>query len=209
MVLRPSRRFVFLPAWTWFLFPPLLVVLASLLGRPGDLSEPKDRDELFRPTAVVAREGGSFRFVPWDNPQGIAPLWAVTCTITSHNEASWSLAAGDQADFGFWKQSAKWRYVMSATRFDKDWKSGEPPLLPTEDVVRLRPLVIEELNRRAPNEHRGDRLAELLDHGIERSSFVCAQNAVILLAWLSSAMALLAFVAMFIAQPQKATVPDL
>jgi hypothetical protein len=70
-------------------------------------------------------------------------------------------------------------------------------------------LVIEELNRRAPNERRGDRLAELLDHGIERSSFVCVQNAVILLAWLSLAMALPAFVAMFIEQPRKLTVPDL
>jgi hypothetical protein len=81
------------------------------------------------------------------------------------------------------------------------WKSGEPVLLPTNDMMRLQPLVIEELNRRSPNEHRGDRLAELLDRGIERSSFACVQNAVILLAWLSLTMALLGFVAMFIEQP--------
>jgi hypothetical protein len=209
MVFRPSRRFLLLPAWTWFWFPPLLVLFAYLLGRPGDLPEPKDRDELFRPPVIVAREGDSFRFLPWDDPQGIWPLWAVNCTITSINETTWSLGVSIQADFGFWKRSGKWRYALSANRFDKNWKSGEPVLLPIEDVVRLRPLVIEDLNRRSPNERRGDRLAELLDHGLERTSFVCAQNALLLLAWLSLPVALLGFVAMFIERPKHAAAPDL
>jgi hypothetical protein len=209
MVFRPLRRFLLLPACTWLLFPPLLVLVGYLLGRPGDLPEPKDRDELFRPTVVVAREGDSFRFVAWDDPQVISPLWAVNCTITSHHETTWSLGVGDQAGFGFWKRSGKWRYALSANRFDKNWKSAEPGLLPAEDVVRLRPLVIEELNRRFPNELRGDRLAQLLDYGIERTSFVCGQNAVILLAWLSLPIAVLGFVAMFIEPPRHAKLPDL
>jgi hypothetical protein len=38
-----TRRFLGLPAWTWLLLPPLLVLLAYLLGRPGDLSELGER----------------------------------------------------------------------------------------------------------------------------------------------------------------------
>jgi hypothetical protein len=193
----------------WFLFPLLLVMFAYFLGTPGPLPEPKDREDLFSPVLVVARKGDSFRFVPWDDPQGASPLWAVNCTTFSHNETTWRLGVGGQTEFGFWKRSGKWKYALSATRFGKHWKPGDPVLLPAEDVERLRPLVIEELNGRSPNEHRGDRLAELLNHGIERTSFVCIQNAVILLAWLSLPLALLGLLAMFLEPPKKITSPDL
>jgi hypothetical protein len=187
----------------------MLVLCAYLLGVPAPLSEPKDREELFRIPVVVARQGDSFRFVPWDNPQGITPVWAVNCIITSNTETKWSLGVGKQADFGFWKRSGRWLYALSASRsIDKNWKRDEPAFLPSEDLARLRPLVIEELNRRAPKEHRGDQLAEMLDYGIGLTSFVCVQNAVILLAWLSLPVALFALIAMFFGRPKQPTVPD-
>jgi hypothetical protein len=204
----PSRRFLFLPAWLWLLFPPLLVLLAYLLGRPAGLAEPGERAEILSPTVVVARDNDSFRFVPWDNPQHITPLWALTCTITSNIEMNWNLGLGDGGGFGFWKQSGRWRYELAAHRFDKEWKSGEPLMLPADDMNRLRPLVIDELNRNSPNERRGDRLAKLLDQGIERTSYVCVQNAVILLAWVSVVIACLSFVMMFIKPRRCAESPE-
>lgn len=207
MAFSPSRRFLILPAWLWLLFPPLLVLLAYLLGRPAALAEPGERAEILTPPLVVVRDDDSFRFVPWDSPQGIAPLWALTCTMKSNIEMNWNLGLGNGGGLGFWKQSGQWRYELAAHRFDKEWKSGEPFMLSADDMNRLRPLVIDELNRNPPNERRGDRLARLLDQGIERTSYICVQNAVILLAWMSVAIACLSFVMMFIKPRKRAGSP--
>ena len=197
MAFCPSRRFLGLPAWTWLLLPPLMVLLAYLLGRPGDLSEPGERAELFQPVILIAPDGDSFRFVSWDGQQNVTPLWALTCRTTANSKIIWSLGWGNKKALGFWKRSGSWRYNLEASRFDTARKSDELPWLAADDLKRLRPLVIDELNRRTPNEHRGDRLAQLLDHGIDRSSDICIQNAVILLAWLSLPIGLLSFIAMF------------
>jgi hypothetical protein len=204
MAFNLSRRFLALPAWVWLLFPPLLVLLAYLLGRPSDLSEPGDRAELL-PVTLVAPDGDSFRFVPWEGHQNVTPLWSLAPRITAITEVKWSMGWGGETTFGFWKRSGKWRYDLEADRFDETRKSNEPLSLPASDVERLRTLVIEEVNQSSPTEHRGDRLAQVLDHGIERSSYLCVQNAVILLAWLSLPIALLSIVSMFI-KPQKRAV---
>lgn len=198
MALNPSRRFFGLPAWAWLFSPPVLVLLAYLLGKPGELSEPGERAELLSPIILVARDGDSFRFVPWEEQPNVSPLWAVTCITTTNSTITWRLACGDEMALGFWKRSGRWQYALAATRFDKAWKSGDSPILAADDLKKLGPLVVEELNRRAPNEHRGDRLTQLLDQAIERSSYLCVQNAVILLAWLSVPIALASIVAMFI-----------
>ncbi len=198
MVFNSTRRFLLLPAWAWLGVPPLLVLIAYLLGRPGDLSEPGERAELFQPIILVTRDGDSFRFVPWEEQQNVTPRWALTCQTTANSKIVWSVGWGSKTAFGFWTRSGSWRYSLEATRFDTARKSDEPPWLAADDLKRLRPLVIEELNRRSPREHRGDRLAQLLDEGLERSSDICIQNAVILLAWLSLLIALLSIIAMFI-----------
>jgi hypothetical protein len=204
MAFCPSRRFLGLPVWTWLLLPSLMVLLAYLLGRPADLSEPGERAELFRPIILVAREGDSFHFVSWEEQQNVTPLWALTCRTIANSKIVWSMGWGSKMVFGFWKRSGSWRYDLEAVRFDTSRKSDEPPWLAADNLKHLRPLVIDELNGRSPNEHRGDRLAQLLDHGIERRSDICVQNAVILLAWLSLPIALLSFIAMFIRSREPA-----
>jgi hypothetical protein len=205
MAFNPSRHFLGLPAWAWLLLPPPLVLVAYLLGRPGNLSEPGERAELFQPIILVARDGDSFRFVSWEEQQNVTPLWALTCSITANSATTWSIGWGRETAFGYWKRSGRWRYGLEATRFDKARKPEDPLSLAADDVTRLRPLIIEELNRRSPNEHRGDRLTQLLDHGIERSSYICVQNAAVLLAWLSLPIVLLSIVAMFI-EPRRPVV---
>jgi hypothetical protein len=203
MALSPSRGFLAFPAWVWLFPPPLLVLFTYLLGIPTALSEPGERADLFDPIILVARDGESFRFVSWEEQQNVTPLWSLTCRTTATSDIRRCLGWGGETAFGFWKQSGSWRYGLETTRFDKDWKPGSESFsLAADDVKRLRPLVIRELNRRSPNEHRGDRLTQLLDNGIERSSYLCVQNAAILLAWLSVPIALAAIVAMFI-EPQQ------
>jgi hypothetical protein len=198
MAFKPSRRFLALPAFVWLFVPPLLVLLAYRLGRPGELSEPSERTDLLRPLILVTPDGDSFRFVPWEEQQNVSPLWAVDCTTTTNSTITWSLGFGEKIAWGFWKRSGSWRYALAANRFDQARKSDDPWFLPADDVKKLRSLIVEELNRRTPGENRGERLTQLLDQPIEHSSYICLQNAVILFAWLSIPIALASIVAMFI-----------
>ena len=75
--------------------------------------------------------------------------------------------------------------------------------MPAEDIRQLRPQVVDELNRRNPAAHSGDRLEGLLTDGLEETSYVCPQNALILLSWLSLPMALVGLGSMFI-RPRSA-----
>ena len=200
MTFNPARRFMALPAYLWLLFPPLLVAVAFVSGRPGGISEPGERTAIFQSVVLVTRDGDSLRFVPFGADQQVTPLWAVDCMITSQQEARRSLGwANGSPTLGFWWRSGRWRYSLDAMRFVADWNPEVDPVqLPQEDLKRLRPMLVEELNRRNPNEHWGDRLTSLLDLGLQRTSYLCIQNAVILLAWLSLPLAVLSMVMMFI-----------
>jgi hypothetical protein len=122
---------------------------------------------------------------------------SVTHRITNYNKSFGSIGWGQELSYGFWTREGSWRYDLQAVRFDSARKSDEPPWLAADDLKRLRPLVIAELNRRSLNERRGDQLAQLLDYGAESKSFICIQNDVILLAWLSLSVALLSLIWMF------------
>jgi hypothetical protein len=196
MSFNPSRRFLLIRAWVWTVLPPVLFLLAYLLGGPGSLTEPSEISDLLRPLLIVSRNGDSFRFVSIEDRGKVTPLWAISYKTTAL--VSTELRFGN-GDFGFWKRSGIWKYSLEAHRFDKEWKSGTDPVsLPPSEIALLRPMVIQELNRYAPSEHRGDRLAQLLDQGSKQTSYVCLQNAVILLTWLSVPMAVISIVAMFL-----------
>jgi hypothetical protein len=144
----------------------------------------------------VAREGDSFRFVPFSEHKGVKPLWAVTVTIYDTGDVRWETYYFLP---GFFRRQSRWTYELTALRFDsaKDDKDG-PFILPVEQVHQLRPLVIAELNRRNPAAHHGDQLEVLLTDGLAATSYVCAQNVLILLGWLSLPMALIGLGSMFI-----------
>lgn len=196
MSFQPSRRFLFLPAWAWLLAPPLLVLLAYALGKPHDAAEPSDMADVLRPLLLVTREGDSFRFISLEESQKITPVWSVSRMSLARTETLWRLGGGH---FGFFKLLGDWQYKLDAHRFDKAWKVGVDPVsLSQADLAVLQPLVIAKLNQDFPAEKRGDRLTELLEHGVQTSSYDCPQNAVILLAWLSLALAAASIVAMFV-----------
>ena len=96
---------------------------------------------------------------------------------------------------GFFHRSAIWKYQLAILRFDDSKGDANGPMvLSDKEIAEVRPMLVAELNRRAAG--RGDLLNKILDSGEETSdSMVCWQNVIVLLAWLSLAMALFALIA--------------
>ena len=192
----PSRRFLRLPAWVWIILPPALALVAKMLGPPGALPERPEITAILHPAILVTRDGNSFRFVPLKQSEEVKPLWAVSWDVGRHDEVTWAMGWDrDGLSLGFYKMYTRRSYRLAgATQFGG---YRGPDLMTPEEVQQLRPLVVAELNRRSPNDRLRARVEELLKNGMEETSYRCVQNAVILLAWLSLGVALLAVATMF------------
>ncbi len=172
-----------LRSWMWPLAALVLVPVATRIPRPADLSVPA-MSELFTPMVLVTPEGGSYRFVAFDGWEKFKPVYSVSWGVTSAQEVTRTgreLPLG--ANLGFFHRSATWRYSLFESRFD--WKSpadGVLDIAPGE-IAKLRPLVVEELNKRAFG--RGRALEDFLDNGRHEETSVCWQNCIVALAWLS------------------------
>lgn len=200
VIVFPSRRVLGLPAWLWVVLPIPLLVLGNMLWRfwpPSKLAEPSQRAEVFHEPILVAREGMAFRFVPFAQHKGVKPLWAVTADVRDTGSVSWE---GHYFVPGLFLMESRWTYELASYRFDDNWKGDkeDPFSLPAAELRQLRPLVISELNRRQPSVKLGDRLESLLTTGLEERSYLCPQNAVVVLSWLSLPMAVVGLGSMFI-----------
>lgn len=145
----------------------------------------------------MVRDGESFRFVPFKESKGVKPLWSVNFVVHDRGSVSWNTDSIVPKPI---RRESRWTYELATLRFDPDWQADKdnPLSLPDEDVRRLRPLVVAELNRRDPAAKLGDRLDSLLTDGLSATSYICPQNAVILLGWLSLPMALVRLCAMLV-----------
>jgi hypothetical protein len=203
----PTRRVLGLPAWFWVVLPIPVLALGSSLSMfwlPSSLDEPPERDEIFRDPVLITRQGEADRFVPFSEQKGVKPLWAVSVITSARYNLEWS-----RRNYvpGLFRRQASWTYELTANRFDPDWKDDKlnPLTLPAEQIRRLRPLIVAEMNRRNPVAQRGDRLEQLLNKGLEEKSSFCPQNAVIVLGWLSLPMAFIGLCSMFV-RPRPAKV---
>jgi hypothetical protein len=202
---------------------------------PSQLSEPPDRSAIDNENIIVARAGDSFRFVPVDKRDHAArrvdkrdaatrsvnekPRWHVFVYPSNHKEESFSCGASGLMP-GLIRTEASWTYALRANRVDRgfwmevrenglDWKGDKenPYELSPEQVQKLTPLLVAELNRRHPGTKLGDRLEKMLDDGLEVSSMSYPpQNALILLRWLALLMAVAGFCSMFV-RPRAVSVP--
>jgi len=85
-----------------------------------------------------------------------------------------------------------------------------PNELPPEQILKLRPLVVEELNHRNRTAKLGDRLERMLDEGLEVSSTSFApQNVPIILRWLAVLMAVVGLYLMFVWPRAIQSIPKL
>jgi hypothetical protein len=180
------------------------MVLLRYMGPPEKLSEPPDRHEILDQVVLFTPEGRSYRFVKFGEHQGVEPLWALTTVTTEQFQVAWSFGfgsataegGGSWVSPGFYTRTSRWTYQLSALRFGEGAK--DPLLLPAREVERLRPLVVAELNRRFPEERRGDRLDRLLSEGASRRQWLCAQNVAVLLEGFFGLLAVVAICSMFV-----------
>ncbi len=171
----------------WLIFSTLVLeTFAVYVPVPQELPEPPQVAEIFNPLVLVTPEGDSYRFIEFGQHTGITPLYAVTRMVTANQSVTRALGwSADGLSLGFFRQQAAWRYTLTAHRFDAQWKSAADGdvMLPPAEIDKLTPLVIAELNQRA--ESKGERLKQLLAHGLTVESVLCWQNALVLLAWLA------------------------
>src|SRR3954451_23241581 len=106
----PSRRVLGLPAWLWLVLPIPLLALGNMLPSfwlPSKLAEPPLRAEIFREPVLVARDGASFRFVPFDHHKEVKPLWAVSVVIQDVGSVRWE--SHDLVP-GLFLRESRWTY---------------------------------------------------------------------------------------------------
>ncbi len=214
----PSRQILGSPAWLWvvlavplfLLANPLIFMDPALALRPSKLAEPPDSAAIALEQIIVAREGDSFRFVPAGEKGEKEPLWRVFVELW-HQQESFRCGASYFLP-GLIRGESRWTCVLRASRVDYrfrresrehgfNWKGDKenPYELPPEQIRKLMPLVVAELNRRHPTMKLGDRLERMLDDGLEASSTSFApQNALILLRWLALLMAFVGLCSMFV-----------
>jgi hypothetical protein len=210
-----------------------VLIEEDLYPTPSKLPVPTEGTAITHERIIVARNGASFRFVLaaqydvkeadwrrkslWDKPKK-EPRWAVF--VEQFNEQEDYICGASSFVLGLIRQEARWTYALSTRRIDNgfymersengiDWKGDEenPYVLPPEQIQKLRPLVVAELNRRHPGTKLGDRLETMLDDGLEVSSLSYPpQNAAVLMKWLAILMAVLGFGLMFV-RPRPVSIP--
>src|SRR5262249_26457720 len=196
----PSRRIFGFSVWLWIVSAILLLLLANVRMdadvylTPSKLPEPPERRAIASERIIVAREGTSFRFVPavqYDAEEAdlrrgqgknrkLEPRWGVYVEQFNEQEDSWGASSFVP---GLIRRESRWTYDLRVARVDYGWwmevrKNGihwkgdkENPLeLPPEQIRKLRPLVVAELNRRHPGTSLGDQLQKMLDDGLEVST---------------------------------------
>ncbi len=200
-----SRRFLGLPAWAWPLLATVVIVVAANLPPPQPANNPPKVSQIFEPPLLFTIDpDGEHQAVPHKQRASVSPLWTVAPITTQQ----WSVTRYHPwgpflRGLGFFVGKSTWTYKLTATRFD-----AGPSLsaeVPAVDDTKLRQLAVNELNQHTGGKRTGDTLAHLLDHPLERSTIWCAQNLVVLLAWIGLLLAVAAVVWMFVPTRREQT----
>jgi len=170
---------------------------------PSKISEPPERAEVFAEPVLIAPTENGFRFLTFRESKGIAPLWAIGVEVHETAQTDWRVK---DLMPGLIHRSSRWTYSLTSNRFDEGWQrdKSHPFSLPDETLRSLRPAVVAELNRRDSTK-KGDRLEALLKEGLQESSYRCPQNIIVVLTWISIAMALASVAVMLLAPPSRSS----
>lgn len=194
----PSRRFLNFPAWAWLLPAFFLGITVAALGVPAKLPEPSNAAALFHEPILVTKIKNELTFVTPETRMLGPKVWNVVLIADEESNVKWQFGKhGTQFVLGLYRQQSRWKYRLSAILLDgSDPKSTGDESMNALDRAKLRPMLIEGLNRRYPEEQAGAKLEELLDDGLEQVSYMCIQNYVMVLFGLSLVLALIATVVM-------------
>ena len=199
----PARRFRMIPAWAWPLATATLFAVAVSLPPPDPPYVPDHAYALFRDPLLVAREGEGYRVVLWQGAEGAeghGPVWSINLQTARRSTSDRIFAFGLDSGPGLFRLREHRAYQLTALRQDKASRLDPPGTcwMSPAEAAALRPLAVAELNLRSGGERVGAKLGGLLDRGEHRESWICYQNGIVVLAWLSFAATLLALASMFI-----------
>ncbi len=204
--MRLRTKFLGLPALAWPLVSAGLAVAMIVLPPPGPPPAPAPVAEMFREPLLVTPSGDGYRVVPYGPHRDAGTVWAINLQTTTRSTVTRDFSLGVPPNPGLFHRSARWEFELTAVRFDDAARDAPGShWMPAGEAAALRPLVVAELDRRSGGLW-GKQLGDLLDRGAERRSWVCWQNVVILLAWLSLPLATAAIVAMAWRRPRVAVV---
>ena len=178
----------------WACLPVALIAAAVWAPPPGNQTEPLEAVQIFRPLLLITTNNSDYCLVAADQYRNYQPVYALTVMKTGRQTVTRRFGFEQRTwHFGFFLRSASWRYRLAATRFDAAVHEPDqsPSSLPGAEMNKVRPLVVTELNRRAPG--RGALLEKMLDRGLLLESLWCWQNLLVLLSYVFVPLTLTVF----------------
>jgi hypothetical protein len=206
MKLNPTARLLKLPAYAWVVGCLFLWINVYALGAPkqDSLPRPEEVAVIFQdPIVVFKKDTETFEIVP-ETERNKTPLWVVFPSARDDevNNVEWLFGwDGKRFNLGLYRRHSIWKYTLSSQPWDRPNKQ-----LSESELARIRPLLIDKLNTRFPEEQAGIWFDKVLETGIEETSYLFVQNFVIVAAWLSLLPALVAVVSM-LAEPEGVVEP--
>lgn len=208
MKLTPSTPLWNVPAYGWIAVWLFCLFTAVSLGKPAELPPIDDIPlVVFKEPILMAKRGANLVIVPLKEEKPGDILWNIA--PTQHEKPSVEFLFGwhdKRLYLGLWRMHTKWTFTLNRVRFIERPAREKVVIeeIPAADLVKVRSLVHEELNRRFPEEKMGDRFDHLLDAGIEETTLMCMQNFAIFAVWATLLPAILAAAKMVSKQPGAA-----
>jgi hypothetical protein len=208
MALNLATPVLKVPALIWVSTCLFFWIAALTLPPPEELEPPDELEVIFRAPVLVAKRKDAFAFELVDQKTKVKPVWYVMPSLREQEEnpVQWQFGwDGRRFNLGFYRRHSKWTYTLVLYDYPK---AKNPPLeLSAENMKSIRPLLVEELNRRFPKEEAGKKFDNLLDSGMEETSYLCPQNGVMIVAWLLLLPTVFAVKEMFSAAESSAGAP--
>jgi hypothetical protein len=178
----------------------LLTVAAIFVPRPGELSEPVESAQILEPEMFFTREGGTYRFITWDQTPKFTSVYKVMkATIVNQSTTRKIGWDNEGLSLGFFHQKGSWMPRLEPQPIGEDAGNtasrsvnGVITWMEQSEIDTVLPLVVRELDKREAR--RGARFQEMLRDGVVMDSIICWQNGVVLVAWLSLPLAVLAMI---------------
>lgn len=215
MTYSPTRPFLGMAAWKWLLVPLFVGILALTFPPPGPLLPPQFPVEMVEPAVwvelpLVRGAEQSLRLVHEGEQNKPGIHWKIKIVPVGQGTVEWQFGWIDnQFILGLYKRNFQWHYSLHfAPVYDDGQEEKYKPIEESavelrSEATKIRQSLIADLNRRFPEKKLGNQLEELLANGREQTSYICVQNFLILLVWLSMLAALAALGSMVVPEEDR------
>lgn len=200
-----------IPAYGWLVPCAICWFIVLTLVEPEKL-EPPHVEEFFRRAPILVKtRDGVVEYVPEGKEKKGDVLFqiALTCYEEPGPHAERLFGWHNKRLYlGLYRLHGKWTYSLERIRFGRrpDDHNPEDRRIPEADREKVSAIVVKVLNERFPGKNWGDGFKEVLDLGIEETSYLCVQNFALAFAYLSI-LPVIAAAALAVSRPNQEPVP--